>query len=118
MTELQPGFKIQTSLWSNGDITQDRTDLTGEISRRIIRTEDREVRRALIRLGWAPPEAGQALRRIAAIAHEGGLIGYSDTYDALNEIRRLSQPWWKGRKRPGRAPARLEENTDEQLATD
>lgn len=35
-----------------------------------------------------------AMRRIADIAHCGGLMGFEDIYDAMNEIRRLSLPWW------------------------
>ena len=35
-----------------------------------------------------------AIRQIANIAHHGGLIGFGDPYKAMNEIRRLSLPWW------------------------
>lgn len=33
------------------------------------------------------------LERIAIISHGGGLIGFTDESSALNEIRRLSQPF-------------------------
>lgn len=39
-------------------------------------------------------ELSEVLEQIAAIAHHGGLIGFKDEYRALNEIRRLSLPWW------------------------
>ncbi len=35
-----------------------------------------------------------AMRRIANIAHHGGLIGLGDVYEAMNEIRKLSLPYW------------------------
>lgn len=39
-------------------------------------------------------ELSEVLEQIAAIAHHGPLIGFSDEYAALNEIRRLSLSWW------------------------
>jgi hypothetical protein len=40
------------------------------------------------------PEDNQSiLERIAMISHGGGLIGFADESSALNEIRRLSQPF-------------------------
>lgn len=35
-----------------------------------------------------------ALEQIAAVAHHGGLIGFKDEHTCLNEVRRLSLPWW------------------------
>jgi hypothetical protein len=92
-TALQPGFKIQTSFFANGDITQETTDLAGQICRKVIRTEDQQIRKALTGLGWLTPESGEVLKRIAMVAHGGGLAGYPDAHEAMNEIRRLSQPW-------------------------
>lgn len=34
------------------------------------------------------------MRKIANIAHHGGLIGFGDMHDAMNEIRRLTLPYW------------------------
>lgn len=34
------------------------------------------------------------LGSIANIAHHGALLGFDDVHDAMNEIRRLSLPWW------------------------
>lgn len=34
------------------------------------------------------------LEQIAAIAHHGGLIGFANENECLNEIRRLSLRWW------------------------
>lgn len=34
-----------------------------------------------------------AMSQIARIAHEGGLIGFTDQTEALTEIRKLSLPW-------------------------
>lgn len=39
------------------------------------------------------PVESDVIRRIANIAHNGGLIGFDDIYKAMNEIRRLSLPW-------------------------
>jgi hypothetical protein len=40
-----------------------------------------------------PVAEDAALQRVAMIAHAGGLIGYSNELEAMNEIRRLSSPW-------------------------
>lgn len=37
--------------------------------------------------------AQDALRRIANIAHHGGLMGM-DAFTAVREIRKISLPWW------------------------
>jgi len=34
------------------------------------------------------------LKKISSIAHHGGLIGYTDPLEALNEIRKLSVDFW------------------------
>ena len=39
-------------------------------------------------------DESDTLRRIADIAHHGGLIGFSDIHAAMAEIRKLSQKWW------------------------
>jgi len=39
-------------------------------------------------------ELESILEHIAAIAHHGGLIGFTEVDEALNEIRKLSLPWW------------------------
>ena len=36
----------------------------------------------------------ETIRRIANIAHHGGLIGFKTEQEALIEIRRLTIPWW------------------------
>ena len=36
----------------------------------------------------------KTLQQIAAIAHHGGLIGYKDICLAMDEIRKLTLPWW------------------------
>lgn len=35
-----------------------------------------------------------ALKQIANVAHHGGLLGFDNISDAINEIRTLSLPWW------------------------
>lgn len=36
----------------------------------------------------------EVLEQIAAVAHHGALIGFADEHACLNEVRRLSLPWW------------------------
>lgn len=42
-------------------------------------------------------DAVKVLERIAELAHRGGLLGYRNETDCLNEIRRLSLPWWSNK---------------------
>jgi len=39
-------------------------------------------------------EMHTALEQIAALAHHGGLIGFSDVDKCLREVRRISLKWW------------------------
>ena len=39
-------------------------------------------------------ELTSTLKQIAAVSHHGGLIGFEDERDCLNEIRKLSLFWW------------------------
>lgn len=39
-------------------------------------------------------DSEKIMKRIAEIAHEGGLIGFSSESSAMDEIRRLSLEWW------------------------
>lgn len=41
----------------------------------------------------ATGSAEDALKRIANIAHHGGLMGM-DAFTAVTEIRKISLPWW------------------------
>ena len=47
-----------------------------------------------------------AMRKVAAIAHSGGLIGMSP-HDALTTIRRLSLPYWGKEEKPEQVHAAL-----------
>ncbi len=45
------------------------------------------------------PVADEAMRKVAAIAHSGGLLNMSEA-DALTAIRRLSLPFWAKEEKP------------------
>ena len=42
-------------------------------------------------------ELKEVLKQIAAVAHEGGLIGFTETNDAMITIRKLSLDYWEDR---------------------
>ena len=54
-------FDINTKIFKNGDIVQsteliDNMDLIKTLSREVIVTKEKQIREALISLGWVPPE--------------------------------------------------------------
>jgi hypothetical protein len=49
-------FTIKTFVDPGDTITQETTDLANKIHRRLIKTQDDHIRKALISLGWTPPE--------------------------------------------------------------
>lgn len=53
-----------------------------------------------------PAAVGEAMRKVAAIAHSGGLIGL-DEDEALTAIRRLSLPYWQKEEKPEQVHAAL-----------
>lgn len=52
------------------------------------------------------PAVDEAMRKVAAIAHSGGLIDMSP-HDALTAIRRLSLPYWGKEEKPEQVHATL-----------
>lgn len=59
--------RIDTIPFSNGVIEQ-KTDIMGEITSKIIDTRTYQVEQALIRLGWLPPEQVNNLHKQLDIA--------------------------------------------------
>ena len=53
---VHPGFTINTDVYNNGTIMQSMTDLVGVVSKRVIDTQDIQIKQALISLGWTPPK--------------------------------------------------------------
>lgn len=53
---VHPGFTINTDVYNNGIIMQSMSDPIGNVSKRIIETQDNHTRQALISLGWTPPK--------------------------------------------------------------
>ena len=49
--------------------------------------------------GQQPAAVDEAMRKVAAIAHSGGLLNMSEA-DALTAIRRLSLPYWGKEEKP------------------
>ena len=47
-------FTINTFIEPDSVIVQETTDLVGKIHRKVIETQDDQVRKALISLGWKP----------------------------------------------------------------
>ena len=53
-----------------------------------------------------PAAVDEAMRKVAAIAHSGGLLNMSEA-DALTAIRRLSLPYWGKEEKPEQVHAAL-----------
>lgn len=68
MENFSSKYKLETFAYPNGLIEQDMTDLTGQIHRRIIETQDDQIRKALISLGWTPPGSDEESFDIEPIA--------------------------------------------------
>ena len=53
-------FKIKTDIFGNGLITQElyriENDVITETTRWVVNTREKEIRDALIKLGWIPPK--------------------------------------------------------------
>lgn len=87
---FNPEIKIHAHIdRANRAVTLETENLAGQIVRRVIETEDAFVRRALIELGWAPPEdvnrlgAALALYKQARTESDDGLGTRRDTLDGL-----------------------------------
>ena len=87
---FNPEIKIHAHIdFTNRAVTLETENFAGQIVRRVIETEDASVRRALIELGWAPPEdvsrlgTALALYKQARIEPDDGLGTRRDTLDGL-----------------------------------
>ena len=87
---FNPEIKIHAHIdLTNRAVTLETENRAGQIVRRVIETEDAFVRRALIELGWAPPEdvnrlgAALALYKQARTEPDDGLGTRRDTLDGL-----------------------------------
>lgn len=49
-------YKISTKVFYNGIVEQDIEDLRGRVAREVMDTKDQQIRKALISLGWTPPD--------------------------------------------------------------
>lgn len=49
-------FTIRTSVEPDNLIVQETTDLAGQVHRAVLNTQHNQTRKALISLGWTPPE--------------------------------------------------------------
>jgi hypothetical protein len=52
-------FRVDTEVFEDGKIVQSTTDLIGQTVRKVVETQDRQARLALIALGWTPPQENQ-----------------------------------------------------------
>lgn len=87
---FNPEIKIRAHIdRTNRAVTLETENLAGQIARRVVETEDAFIRRALIELGWAPPEdvsrlgTALALYKQAQIEPDDGLGTRRDTLDGL-----------------------------------
>ena len=89
---FNPEIKIHAHIdLTNRAVTLETENRAGQIVRRVIETEDAFVRRALIELGWAPPEdvnrlgAALALYKQARTEPDDGLGGLLDAASRLTK---------------------------------
>lgn len=69
-------FRIDTEVFEDGKIVQSTTDLIGKTVRKVVETQDHQVRLALIALGWTPPQKNQlpAIKMVdGRFSNENGL---------------------------------------------
>lgn len=59
---MEYGFEIVTTATEDGKITQElysvTPDLREQVIRRVMDTQEQQIREALIALGWTPPNSG------------------------------------------------------------
>lgn len=61
-------YEIKTQVMSNGDLSQTVNRLTEDASEtlrhQVIQISDQQVREAMIKLGWTPPQDGQLTEKV------------------------------------------------------
>lgn len=55
-SDFSDTFTVKTFIQPGDLIVQENTDLVGQIHRKLIKAQDDQVRKALISLGWTPPD--------------------------------------------------------------
>ena len=68
-------FTVTTTPLECGQIVSDTADAHGTIMRRILDTQEHQVRQSLIALGWAPPDRGRW--RFKRFEITGSLVAHS-----------------------------------------
>ena len=53
-------FEVSTKFFPDGRIEQELVDIRGRIMRQVIDTQDQQIKEALIKLGWTPPDKQEA----------------------------------------------------------
>lgn len=48
-------FEISTKAFPDGRIEQELVDIRGRIMRQVINTQEEQIKKALVGLGWTPP---------------------------------------------------------------
>jgi len=90
-----PTIKIGTTFNADtGEIFQE-TDMTGQIYRTVIATQEKQIRDALIALGWTPPGGMPVTRPVNAYAK--GVTRACDNCGAPYQVRQsdLDRGWGK-----------------------
>ena len=68
-------YTVTTAPLECGKIVSDTTDVHGTVMRRILDTQEQQVRQSLIALGWAPPDRGRW--RFKRFELTGSLVAHS-----------------------------------------
>jgi hypothetical protein len=59
-------FEVNTEVFKNGsinlEITSQSSSIRGDIFRQVLNTQEEQIRQALIKLGWTPPELHKSIQ--------------------------------------------------------
>jgi hypothetical protein len=80
-------FHVTTEALKSGKIVQSTTDMIGQTVRKVVETEDRQIRLALMALGWTPPQENSEAQSAAISITDGPFSNESGlTVDELKRI--------------------------------
>jgi hypothetical protein len=80
-------FHVATEAFKSGKIVQSTTDMIGQTVRKVVETEDRQTRLALMALGWTPPQENSEAQSPAISIADGPFSNENGlTVDELKRI--------------------------------
>jgi hypothetical protein len=80
-------FHVTTEALKSGKIVQSTTDMIGQTVRKVVETEDRQVRLALMALGWTPPQENSEAQSAAISITDGPFS--SENGLTVDELKRI-----------------------------